>query len=177
MAKATDTTRPFRQTTTVHLTLPKDAELAALLTGTGLPHEGLINGLAIAADPGSGGSNVVTLPLQPHARGRVGHADAVAADLAELLTRTPPGTPGRDALVSVAAQLGVHEDQAEPEAPPFQPELESQPEPAPEPPAADAGPEPEAEDVTAAPEASGTAAPAPPPPEPAPDTAGGASLI
>ena len=101
----------------VSIQLPKDRELAGLLRGTGLPHEGLINGLSIAADPDSGGSNVVTLTVTPHSQGARGHADAVAADLAELLDRTPAGTPGRDALAGVAAQLGIREISPEPRRP------------------------------------------------------------
>lgn len=119
-----DTTRWERP---VSITVPKDPELAALLSGAGTPNEKYVGAVAAGADPTSGTSNVITMPATPQARGRMGVADAVAQDLAEILNRTPAGTPGRDALIFVAGQLGIRE--ATPEPGPA-------PEPAPEPPAA-----------------------------------------
>jgi hypothetical protein len=79
---------------------PKDAGLAGLLTGTGGRFEGLLNGLAAAADPASGGSTTVTL--------QDGEAGDAAQALAALLERTPADHPARDKLAGIAAQLGAH---------------------------------------------------------------------
>ena len=84
----------------VSVRMPKDLALAQLLTGTGAPHEKLLNALGAAAHPAAGTSGAVTLP-----------AGKVTADLAELLRRARAGDhPAADALAAVAAQLGVVEE-------------------------------------------------------------------
>ncbi len=92
------------------VTLPKDRELARLLRTCGHRYERLVSGLAIAADPDSGGSNVVTLPSTPQAAGRQSDADGVADALEELLRAARAAAdPAAGALAAVCAKFGIAE--------------------------------------------------------------------
>ena len=86
----------------VQVNLPKDAELARLMTGSGGKFERLVNGLATAAHPDHWQRTVI-LPA--------GYAGHVAEDLAALLARARAAAdPAADALAAVAAQFGVVEE-------------------------------------------------------------------
>ena len=82
------------------LGVPKDAELAALLRGSGGLHEKHLNVLGNEADPSAGTRGGATFP------GYV--ADGVREDLAALLARArADGHPAAGKLAAVCAQAGI----------------------------------------------------------------------
>lgn len=110
--KLHDTTarRPHPRTARMtDITVPRDAELAAALRGSGAKgarHERLVHLLYIAADPTSGKENT-TVRYLPHELGEV------AADVAVLLARAcAENLPAAGKLADLARTLGVTEPAA-----------------------------------------------------------------
>jgi hypothetical protein len=86
--------------TTVHV--PKDADLAQALRGSGGLYEDKLNAMSAAADPSSGMGSAVTLPA--------GEVGAILEDLADLLGRARDRNhPSAGMLAQLAAQLGYRE--------------------------------------------------------------------